>query len=420
MKHLSRKPDGRFSGLPPAVVRLLMVEVLVAGVLFVAGVSLGDLLTWGGPVIAFTLAILNPTVQEFGRRQPKLLIVVDEASTDGVLNAPRLRPWPIDVERVVANELAGAREMLALKRGGTNMLMLGLSGAFSTKPTDADYKRAREAFEEQLQEYEKDLRKWLGEYAAAARATSQTFDLSMQLTNSRGGAHAEAVTVVLELPATVSVAEEPLEIALPPERPRYEPPQPRPFMGQAFGPTMDLALPSIGRLALPVASLRLPDVLPRESAWNVADRGRLERFVGEVHAERSVVVSEPLQLRIDAPGRHEIRWSVYSKSARRPVHGTIALVVGADLDRPAFGRLEGIISYPDASIVDEDGTVVHSCRVSDPPPRPSDAEVGSDLLDGIRQRHRVLKWDALGLDPASDGAQEAVVARAAPRFASKA
>ncbi len=407
MLRLLHKPDHRSSGPPPAVVGLLIVEMVAVVVLFAAGVSVSDILRWGGLPTALTLAFLNPTVQEFGRRQAKLFVVAVEANGGGLVAAPALRPWPVNADRVVANELADARETLSVMGRATNM-WLNLGDPFAVKPSDADHARARGAFEEQLQDYEVDLRGWLAAYSTAATARSQVFDLTLRLTNKRGGAHADPVTVVLDLPTTISVAEDRPEVQAPPERPCYEPPKPRPL------PT-DWS--RVGPLLSPISRdfpVLVPRARPRKPAWRISDGGRrLETVTGEVHAERSLVIGEPLLLLADGAGRHEIGWTAYTKSARRAARGTIILVVPSNHGRPAFGRLNGITSYPDVSIVDEDGEVVHPVRERDPPLKPPLVEDTGDPLDGIQQASAFMQWRALGLDPAEDGPECSEVVRVA-------
>jgi hypothetical protein len=224
MSRLSPKIHHRSSGPPPAVVALLIVELIVTIVLFVHGVSPTELLKSAGPVITLTVLLLSPTIQELGRRQPKLSVEAEQASGDGLVKVPGLRPWPIDADRVVANELADAHEMLSVMGRATNM-WLNLGDPFAVRPSEADHARAREAFEVQLQHFEARLRGWLAEYSTAAKARSQIFDLTLRLTNKRGGAHADSVTIVLDLPATLTVAEDRPEVQVPPERPCYQPPK---------------------------------------------------------------------------------------------------------------------------------------------------------------------------------------------------
>jgi hypothetical protein len=387
------------------VVRLLAVELLAAIVLFVLGVSPGDLLKSAGPVIALTIALLNPTVQELGRRQPRLTLVTLQASREGVIEAVALRPWPVDVDRVVANETAEARETISARGGAMDMLLSGVSDVFAARPSEADHGQARDAFERELSDFETSLRDWLSKYLTAARAHSQTFGLTLQLTNARGGAHAAAVTVVLNLPATISVAEEEQTVPLPPERPCYEPPRPRSL--QANFPVGWAVMPRISPALLPV----IPSTPFREPAWKVSnDSLRLETLVGEVHAGRSVGLGEPLLLLVDRAGQHEIRWTAYTKSARQPVQGTITLVVPPDRDRPGLGRLHGITSYPDVPIVnDDDGELVHPVRKTDPPLRPPAGKDSGDIHDRLQQAGALWEWKALGLDPASDGPDRSVV-----------
>ena len=67
MKTRPRKPERRAFGPPPV---------------------------WAGLPSGFTVALLNPTVQEIARRRPKLTLPADAAASDGVIVAPAARPRP--------------------------------------------------------------------------------------------------------------------------------------------------------------------------------------------------------------------------------------------------------------------------------------------------------------------------------------
>jgi hypothetical protein len=412
MSHLFHKPGPRSSGPPPIVLVLLAIELIAAGVAFLLGASLSDVLGSGGLLAALTLALLNPTFQELGRRQAKLSVVAEEANRDALITASALVPWPIDADRVVANELAAAREPLSWPRGATNVLQF-IGDPFAIKPTDADYARAHDAFEQQLPDFETSLRNWLIEYSTAAKECSHAFDLTLRVTNARNGAHAEAVTIVLDLPATISVVEGRPDVLLPPERPCYEPPRPRSLQ------TNWLHEPLLRERLVPLTMPTLPSFIPSsplpKSAWRITDgRRRPEAAVGGVHCGRSVDVGKSLLLLADRAGQHEIHWTAYTKSARRAAAGTITLVVpSSQPDRPAFGRLHGVVSYPDVPIVDHDGEVVHPVRVVDPPLRPSVIEDSTDVLGSLQQAVAFREWNDLGLDPATDGPDRSVVVRAA-------
>jgi hypothetical protein len=413
MGRLFRKLRTRSAGPPPAVVGLLALELIAATVFILLGASLGDVLKSAGPLVALTLALLNPTVQDLGRRQAKLSVVAEEASSETVIAAPTLTPWPIDADRVVANELAAAREPLSWPRGATNVLMQVIADPFTVKPTEADYVRARDAFEQHLSDFEASLRDWLKEYCAAATAHSLAFDLTLRVTNASNGAHAEAVTIVVDLPETLSVGGNRPDVPLPPECPSYEPPRPRSLqVDRLHGLALrqHLVPPTVPTFPSLVPSNPIP-----KSAWrNTNEQRRLEAAVGGIHSGRTVDVGEPLLLLADRAGQHEIHWTAYTKSARRASEGTITLVVPPDQpDRPPFGRLHGVVSYPDVPIVDHDGDVVHTVRVADPPLQPPAAEAVSDVLSVLRETGALREWNALGLDPAADGPDDSAVVRAA-------
>ena len=129
-------------GPPPLVVALLAVEAIAVIVLAAFGVSLADLVKSAGPVITVTLAFLNPTLQELGRRRARLAFDVAGADTTNTVTTTTLSPWPIALERVVANELAAARETVNVPRSLTIMMLS--HDPFAIPPSEREYDRARE------------------------------------------------------------------------------------------------------------------------------------------------------------------------------------------------------------------------------------------------------------------------------------
>jgi hypothetical protein len=391
------------AGPPPFVVALLVVEIVVTTALFFTGVSLGELLASAGPAIALTLALLNPTVQELGRRQPKLSVLAEQANDDDVVTVSALRPWPVDIDRVVANEVAAARHTLTTRSNAMNT-MVRLHDPFAVLPSDKDRHEARGAFEQELTDYEVNLRSWLTEYATAASVCSQTVALTLRLTNDRRGAHADAVTVVLDLPPTITTAEDRPSMALPPKRPCYEPPRPRSLRADQSGWSRTPLITSVRRADVPPIAFR------RDAGWKITDDQRhLEATVGEAHSGRSVKLVEPPLLLVDGAGRHDIAWTAYTKSARRAAHGTLTLLVPASMERPAFGRLHGVTKYPDVPIIDDGGEIIHSIRATDPPLRPAAVEDVDGVVKGLREARALWEWNALGLDPSTDGPDRSVV-----------
>lgn len=394
----------------PVVLGVLVSEVLLAVVLLLLGVPWMGLLASFGPAVAAT--IITPTLEEVGRRKPVLSLAAEETGGDGVV-AASMSPWPIDVERVVTNEIAEARETLALSRR-TNLAFV-FSDPFAIGPSEADHARAREAFEEQVSAYETDLRQWLAEYVSAAAAYAGTFRLTLRLKNGTRGANAEAVTVVVELPETVRIVDERPQLSAPPERPHYQPPRPK---RSGIGPNWLHSEPLVSIRRQPIdLSFLAQDIQRKDPAWKVSQSGRsLETSVGEVHSGRSVDVGEPLLLLADGPGRHEIRCTVYARNARRAARGSFTLLVPPARDRPAFGRLHGLISYPDVPLVDDDGKILHDVRTDNPPLTPPSYDGDSDdLASLLRQTASFHDWSALGLDPAADGAPRFEVRRAIRR-----
>jgi hypothetical protein len=382
-----------------------MLEFVATGVLLVLGVPWPSLLASAGPVIALTLALLNPTVQELGRRQPRLSVTT--SGGDNRVVASAARPWPIDAARVVANEVADAQETAKRRHSSLDNFFV-LSEPFAIRPSQADHERSQEKFKTEVEDFADTLRGWLAEYTEAARVYADTFEVQIAVRNAASGAHAEAVTVVLELPETVAVVADRPTLAAPPDRPSYQPPRSRALasdLGFGHSPLLDL---SVGRPTEIPLSLRNP-------VWSgVEDGERLEASAGDIHPDRQVSVGEPLFLHAADPGQHAIRWTAYTKSARKPETGTILLEVPSDSARPAFGRLHGITHYPDVPLVDEDGEVIHPVRNCDPPARPEPGEEGDGPFATLREANARAEWRLLGLDPAEDGPERPVVRRAEP------
>lgn len=319
------------------VVTLLVIELIIVAVLLTSGVSAGDLLKSAGPAITLTIAFLSPTVQELGRRKPKLTVRAAEANRRGVVAATALRPWPNDAERIVSNELADARQTLEARPGILDT-SAALANPFAVQPSAAKHERAKKAFQEQLTGYEIDLRTWRADYQQASRVRADTFQLTLRLESAESGAHADAVTVVVDLPDGAEVVDELPEVAPPPDRPTYQPPRPRGLV--EVGSLGDYGSLIFARSPMGVSP---PVFFRRPETWTVVDDGRrVEAAIGDVQAGRSLALGEALLIRVARSGRHEVGWTVFSKSLRRPTTGRLVLDLPADPDRPAFGRLQGI------------------------------------------------------------------------------
>lgn len=419
------------SGPPPAVVVLLVIEVIVVAILLASGVQVADLLKSAGPVVALTLALLNPTVQELGRRRPRLTVEASEVDRHGVVVAPALRPWPIDVERIVSNELADAHQTVEALSAISDTFA-AFSDPLAARPSAADHERAKQAFQDELVAYEAELRIWLEHYQEASRERADSFTLTLRLDNAGSGAHADSITVVLDLPDVARLVDELPEIEPPPDRPTYEPPRPRLRSSLA-------GFDHYGALVQSPSAIFPRSIAPpvKPETWTLHDDDRrLEAAIGDVQAGRSLRLGDPLLIRVAGSGRHELTWLVYSKSLRRPATGTLILDVPVDSDRPAFGRLHGILTFPDVPIVDEhledeDRDEEDACgdqrvarrevRTTDPPGPPASTVTDDDRDDEdedgrslIRRLDEASKWwesRALGLDPAHDGPDRSEVRR---------
>lgn len=365
------------------------------------------------------LVAVEPRLQWLTRPRPKLTVRLGSRE-EGRLVSSGLAPWPLDRERILANESA---EALATVRdpGILDSILTSGTMGFVSRPSEDETQQAKEKFAAEVETYKVELGKWLEQYVATAQARWESFAVSLAVSNASGAAHAEALELVLELPERVSRGEAPEAIEAPPKRPTYEPPRPRsllPGLAGWRGPFPQVT---------PIAKLGLQDVLPlgggRRDAWQEsADGRRLNAPSLDVQPGRSVEITAPLWLRARGPGVHEIAWTAYSQSLDRPVSGSFQLVVPeGDRQRPPFGRVEGILRFPDVELEieadegereaeaggDEEKPRQPPVRSADPPLAPpsedAEGEGGGDALVVLRQASRRWEWEALGLDPALDG-----------------
>ena len=367
-------------------------------------------------VVAFLLVSVEPRLHWLTRPKPKLTLAVKGAENER-LTSDGLPPWPLQIQRIVDNETAEALDTVRDREMLPSWLATGVG--LMSRPTPEDHQRAKEEFNSEVETYKEELREWLDEYSQAVLAEWETFEVSLALTNAVGAAHAEAVEVVLELPESVSPGSADRRVDAPPTRPTYRPPQPRPFAASHIGPWRG----SYPRISLGGRDFDLDDLVPlrrSQQAWDLsADSRRLTAPGVEVQPGRTIEIAESLWLRARGPGVHEVQWTVYSQSLDHPIHGSLELVVPeGDPQRPPFGRVEGILRFPDVPIVrehdgdetgDEDGEsserAVRSIRDSDPPLAPPNEDVGedSDVAATLRVASHRWRWEALGLDPALDG-----------------
>jgi hypothetical protein len=157
-----------------------------------------------GLVLAGVKAAVTERVQEVFKRKPDLTLLASAAKEhSAVVEAPTLRPWPIDVDRIVALELESARATEQLGNGILDTF-LGLSNPLAIKPSQSEKDRALEAFREEVDKFGVDVRDWLVRYATAADEGSRTFELRVEVVNGPRGAPAENVALEIELPPGVS------------------------------------------------------------------------------------------------------------------------------------------------------------------------------------------------------------------------
>ncbi|HKI85905.1 MAG TPA: hypothetical protein VKA53_04080 [Thermoanaerobaculia bacterium] len=387
--------------------------------------------------VAFLLVVAEPRLHWLTRPKPKLTLTVSGAD-GGQLVSGGLPPWPLQIERIVANEAAEALDTMQGREALPSFLAAGAAGLVSP-PTKEDHQRARQEFGAEVETYQEQLREWLNEYAEMVLARWETFAISLVVTNAVGAAHAEAVEFVLELPESVNRSTPPVgRVEAPPSRPTYRPPQPRSLLplgrGGWSGP--------YPRITWRGPGVDLNDIIPSERRrveWEESATGRrLTAPRIDVQPGRSVEIVAPLWLRARGPGVHEVRWTAYSQSLDHPVRGAFRLEVPEEPpQRPPFGRLEGVLRFPDIEIAmgDDEAAEVdgdradangdraesaRSIRDSDPPLAPPSEEAvdggQGEALASLRGAVRRWEWEALGLDPALDcpSSTRVTVGRAQP------
>jgi hypothetical protein len=362
--------------------------------------------------VAFLLVAAEPRLHWLTRPKPKLTLAV-EGVPDGKLVSAGLPPWPLHIERIVANETAEALDTVRDSRVPPSWLTTGVG--LTSRPTAEDHQRAKERFKAKVDTYKEELREWLNRYSEAAVTRWETFEVSLTLSNATGAAHAEAVEIVLELPENVGRGSADLQVEAPPTRPTYRPPQPRTLYpsgiaGWSYPYPIVSAMPQFD----------LDDIVPSlhsKQEWNESSNfRRLTAPRVEVQPGRMIEIAEPLWLHAHGSGVHEIQWTVYSQSLDHPVRGSFTLIVPAgDQKRPPFGRVAGILRFPDAPIARESDRdendesfepAVRPIRNSDPPlasPVADTEDDGNAVLATIQAASRRWEWEALGLDPALDG-----------------
>lgn len=371
-----------------AVALLLAIEValLAFGLGQVWAVFLGVPLTI---VVGLAVAAVAPRVQQLTRPQPRLSLLVDGETAADRLVSNDLAPWPSAVERVVANEAAESRATTRLD----GLVAFQFLEALTQRPSEASRKRAKERFEATVLAYENQLRDWLLTYEQLAAERHACREIRFGVVNR--GAHAEAVRLVLELPATVHRVDVVPSMTAPPRRPVYT------SKPEATGPSVLLNLERESSI-----------VLSRPAGWELDPAGHLAIDVGDVHRDHDAYTPDAIVLRASEPGGHVVGWKLLTKSASKAATGSFVFhVPEGDPSRPAFGRLAGILEYPDlvirgVSMGPGTDPVDLKPRTTDPPVAPPEVpERGPEgnVTDRIIRRREALKWRELGLDPQYDG-----------------
>ena len=336
-------------------------------------------------------AAFGDRIKERFKRQPDLRLAIahDHRVVETVVSSI-LPPWPFDADRIVAHEMTRLREEATaiekFARKGPDALLRG-ADPFVRRPGDREYQRAREQFEEKLDDFEQALRAWLEEYGDAAEWRARTFELPLRVTSATSGVYAEDVVLTIDLPEGAEIVEEWPTVSTPPEAPAYVAPQPR--------SALEFSRPSYAGIGVPANPT---ESVPDLSLWQVRSDGRrVGRSLGNVHHDSTVEIDEPLLVRVPEAGRHTLTWTLRTKNGRRHRRGTLEVVVPVAEPRPPFARLHGLETYPDVPFFDDDGEVVREARTSDPPTEPPEVPDDGEVISRLRGAAALRDWLALGL-----------------------
>jgi hypothetical protein len=148
-----------------------------------------------GLVLAGVKAAITERVQEVFKRKPDLTLLASAgAGHKQIVEATILRPWPVDVDRIVAHEVEVARASEQLGDSDVLNRLVGMGDPFAIRPSQAQKDRALATFRQDIEEFADGLHEWLDTYVVTAGERSRTVALDFTIAR---GAHAEAVTLVL-------------------------------------------------------------------------------------------------------------------------------------------------------------------------------------------------------------------------------
>lgn len=404
-----RTPSPHSKNTSKVVARVKAVSpwAIVVGIAVIAATFGAPL--WGilvlliAVVVTGVKAAITERVQEVFKRKPDLVLLTSAGGEHSdVVPSPVLRPWPIDVDRIVAHQLETARESEQL---GDSLLsrLPGLTDPFSVPPSQQQKDSALEKFRGQLDEFESELREWLSAYITAADLRARTFELDFQVMSAPSGAHAEAVSLVIEVPPDVEIVDSWPTVEPPPKTPVYSPPRPQSISALARRPMAgagSYGSSIISRAAKPLA-FGPPGPPP---IWSISKDGhQIEAELGDVHHGRTRELDDTLMLRAARSGEFELRWTMYVKNSRKHSSGSITLVVPEAPPRPAFGTLAALERYPDVPFVDEDDDEVKVvARTEDPPTQRPPLSTGNELTARLNEVVALHDWQMLGFESADE------------------
>ena len=126
-----------------------------------------------GLVLTGVKAAISERVQELFKRKPDLTLSASTGEDHATLvEARTMRPWPINIDRIVAAEVEAAR---ATEQSGDGLLgqIAGLADPFAIKPSQTAKDHALETFREEVEHFATELGEWLMQYGCRGRGVLQ-------------------------------------------------------------------------------------------------------------------------------------------------------------------------------------------------------------------------------------------------------
>jgi hypothetical protein len=185
-------------------------------------------------------------------------------------------------------------------------------------------KESREDFAREVDDYARELRRWLDELAHARSERMRVFVGAARVVE-RGDAPADHVRLRLRFPPGFEPPEDPPWVSKPPKRPRFNPP----LIG-FIDPTIDIP---------PIEPRSFPPLPAAASYWREGEATIVEYDLGRIN-QADFRDTPEFRLRAAAPGLYQIDWQVSAAGLRRPATGCWQLTVAEPKEREAIVTLE--------------------------------------------------------------------------------